>query len=582
MNFGQSFKRVQTEKTKFNANNIKLTKSLRKKVQYTIPLFFIVTIICWGLFYNYSAQNMQKNSERLTEQVLNSVVQTLESIFLNLEHTAMALSQVKAVDNMLSEKDPVQFHAQSSRVVQELNSVYQPDGLVDDILIFDSDYNFARLRGEIGNTVAARVAYLLSENENARHISFSAEGDTYIAYITSVTQNGQKMGSIVFLLQSTQLVSLFEQYNTNNSLIICLLASQNVFVSNRQEFVNLHIDDIALNSSSFTERNIGLTPFSIFVADDGTNLQNTVQYFAIATISTFIIMLLMQLVLYGFLSKNLFKPMFSIMNSANNVGKNNELLTLTGNDDFDILVDSINLMIIRLEENTHDLFEMQYKIKGGEIEKQNALILSLKKQINAHFMVNTINNVKRLNELGKTEQAGEICDGLSDLLRYAHNADEYISGFDEMYIMRKYVSIMQIRYPGSFTVQYDIDDVLDEYYLPRMLIQPILENAITHGVQGVENGHVKLSAKISKDKLIIKVIDNGKGISNEALQKLNEKLNNIEDHQITEGLSGIALLNIQKRIRLAFGSEYGIKVAHFGNQGTQVFVLLPIINVDDF
>ncbi len=525
---------------------------------------------------------MQKNSARLTEQVLNSVIQTLESIFLNLEHTAMSLSQVSAVKDMLTEPNPIKFHNKSSRVVRELNSIYQPDGLVDDVLIFDSDYNFARLRGDIGNTIAARVAFLTQENSTDRHISFSAEGDTYIAYITPVTQNSKKIGSIVFLLQSTQLVNLFEQYDIDNSLIICLLASQNVFTSNRQELVNLSIDDIALNSNSFTKRNIGLTPFSIFVADDGTNLQNTVQYFAVATIVTFIVMILMQLVLYRFLSKNLFTPMFSIMNSANNVEKSSELLSLTGNKDFDILVERINLMIKRLEENTNDLHKMQYKIKDSEIEKQNALILSLKKQINAHFMVNTINNVKRLNELGKIEQAGEICDGLSDLLRYAHNADEYISGFEEMHIMRKYVSIMQIRYPGSFTVQYDIDDVLDEYYLPRMLIQPILENAITHGIQGVENGHVKLSAKISKDKLIVKVIDNGKGISQKASQELNEKLNNIEEHQITEGLSGVALLNIQKRIRLAFGKEHGIKIASFGNKGTQVFILLPIITIDDF
>ncbi len=580
MIFGQNFKRRIVKANLADAKDaksIKLSKSLRKKIQYAVPIFFIVMILCWGFFYNYTVHNMRQNSQRLTEQVLNSVVNTLESIFLNLEHTAMTLSQLDAVTQLLNAQTPIEFHERTSAVVDGLNSIYHPDGLTDNIIIFDSAYNYVRLNGELGNTVLSRAAFLLSEHENVRHLSFTSQDETYIAYITPIMQDDEKKGTVMFLLPALQLAELFNEHNEDNNLLICLLGAQSVFATNRQELLNMSITDLKATTVNFASNPIGLTPFEIFVADDGSNIQNSIQVFAIVTVATFLLMIFMQVLFYRFLSKNLLAPMFTIMSSANNVGKHNVLLSLTGNEDFDVLVHSINSMIKRLEQNTHELYDMQYKIKDSEIEKQNTLILSLKKQINAHFTVNTINNIKRLTELGKLEQAGEICDELSDLLRYANNADQFISAFEEMHVMRKYVSIMQVRYPGSFTVQFDVDDVLDDYYLPRMLIQPLIENAIVHGVQNAAHGEIYISAKLAQNNLIFEIDDNGKGIDALKLNELNENLSNIEKFEMKEGLSGVAVLNIQRRIRLAFGDEYGLKLFCPDGKGTQVVVSLPIL-----
>ena len=138
---------------------------------------------------------------------------------------------------------------------------------------------------------------------------------------------------------------------------------------------------------------------------------------------------------------------------------------------------------------------------------------------------------------------------------------------------------MEIRYPGRFTVDIDMIDELEEIELPRMLLQPIIENSIVHGIIGgttESGGEVHLYSEMSDDKVRFVIEDNGCGMSTAALNGLREDITNADmDDVEVEGLSHVALVNIERRIHSYFGKEYGITIESEPDKGTKITVEIP-------
>ncbi len=559
------------------ANNPSYKTRLSAKIN--IPLFslFFAMLFFQSLFFYYAVDKIRENSDSMAMQVSSNVAKTLESDLLNLEHTAELLQERNEVKNLLKSDNFENTNSEEFNIVSNLlNIAFMSNNIVENIVLYNAQGDYTNLRGELSGDIANEIDFISSKQDNS-HVYIISQKASYICYVSSISENNNIIGSVAFLINTEKLNTLFDDYNEHNNLIIGLIAGDTVLTCNENEYNNSSFDTIITLQNTYILQTIGHTPFSVFVASDGSEISTIVQFFTALALVIFLVIFLLQYFIYRFLRKSFFTPMIQIMENSKLVGYGSNTLNLTGHEDFDELVERINSMIVRLNEQKDDLYSMQYKMQNSEIEQQKALILSLKKQINSHFTVNTINNIKRLTEIGKAKQAGEICDGLSDLLRYANNADEYINGFEEMHILEHYIDIMTIRYPGAFTVNFEVDDELDDYYLPRMLMQPIVENAITHGLLGVSEGKLKISGKIKSESIEFVISDNGVGIKKEQLKNLNHKLENIENEKISEGLSGIALLNIQKRIFYLFGKDFGMKIYSTKSKGTNIVLTLPII-----
>jgi two-component system sensor histidine kinase YesM len=134
---------------------------------------------------------------------------------------------------------------------------------------------------------------------------------------------------------------------------------------------------------------------------------------------------------------------------------------------------------------------------------------------------------------------------------------------------------MTIRYPDKFRIEMEIDDRMIDYKIPRMCIQPILENAITYALGRNDINVISLSIRIAEPDIIITVNDSGIGMKEEALTKLNERLNTIlSDTEFTGLTEHIALQNIQRRVRAYFGNDYGLSVKSTEGKGTEVTLRL--------
>ena len=199
-------------------------------------------------------------------------------------------------------------------------------------------------------------------------------------------------------------------------------------------------------------------------------------------------------------------------------------------------------------------------------------INALEAQLNPHFLYNTLNTISFLANTGNTKGVSKLSVALIDLLQFTlRNKTPYVTVQEEMTYIRNYISINTQNSENPLEVQYLIPDEIMDVKIPKMLLQPILENCFKHGLCGNENDLIVIKAAIEKNELELKVIDNGKGISPEQLKKLSHLLNSPDIPS-----DKIGLCNINKRLKVMYGEKYGLSIFSIENMQTIVTVRLPI------
>ena len=206
-------------------------------------------------------------------------------------------------------------------------------------------------------------------------------------------------------------------------------------------------------------------------------------------------------------------------------------------------------------------------VKREEREKRLAELDFLQAQINPHFIYNTLSSIRFLLEMDKVTEAGEMVFYFSKLLRQTlSRSDEFVTLGEELDTLKCYVELQRLRYPDTFTYSCEVDPSLWDNTLPKLLLQPVVENSIFHGV-GQHKIHIRLRGWLEGEALILRVEDDGVGISKDRLQQV---MNN-KDLQINR----VGLKNVQERIRLNYGPDYGLNITGGPSGGTVVTFRLP-------
>ena len=220
-----------------------------------------------------------------------------------------------------------------------------------------------------------------------------------------------------------------------------------------------------------------------------------------------------------------------------------------------------------------------------QILKTQAELQSLQQQISPHFLYNTLETIRAQALSEDAEDVATMIELLARLFRYnISRSSEFATIRDEVENVSNYIRIQNYRFHNKFTFIKDLDeieDLMDRYYLPILSLQPIVENALHHGLEKrVGTGEITIRAFKTDTHLILRIEDNGVGIDNEGLQKIRERLHhhpNAAKRDLNElGKNGIALVNVHQRIQLFFGDRYGLSLSSVPNSGTQVEYALPL------
>ena len=521
------------------------------------------------------------------EQVSVGIIDKLNQSLLELQEISFAMTDSEEVSSFLQEEKSADFYKKAQVVSDKLDAVIGNAMLAENILLYTNQGKYYRFMGNISNTAAQRIFYNLQGEETNKTIQITLEGISYIVYIDSVSYHGKKLGEIVMLLDEADINRLFEEASSSKNMKIGLAMDGMLVATNEKEWMTKSTKEITNSTRYLVQTKVGFTPCELFVEYENTSKELSLLFF-IAIMGTALILWLLINEFVEFWKVKFFKPISGIIRGVSSLqGAKGERVALTGMEHFDVLVEGINEMLYRMEEKEAALFTAAISLKEGEIKRQKALIISLKKQINAHFTVNVLNVIKALGEQGDNEKAGVMCDGLSYLLRYANGGEEYISLMEELFILEKYIGLMKIRFPGRFVTEVDVEDDFADIQIPRMLVQPIVENSILHGYQdGLSEDRDSIKIHIwvqivkvdEREILQVVVEDNGCGMSERKREQLIDELKPDGDEvEHIEGLSHVALKNIQRRICSYFGEDYGIQIESEYSKGTRVTLLLPIV-----
>ena len=222
------------------------------------------------------------------------------------------------------------------------------------------------------------------------------------------------------------------------------------------------------------------------------------------------------------------------------------------------------------------------KAYSMSIRKKQAELTALQSQINPHFLYNTLDAIRGQALMFDAEEIADMTEALSSFFRYSiSNKGNTVSIQDELENICNYIKIQHFRFGDRINLDFsELPPELMDCKLPKMTLQPIVENAVYHGLESCsKKGVIKISAERLGNRVEIKVSDNGKGIDYYSLCNINERLNSgIDYEEAAEGenyrSTGVALNNVNQRIKLYFGNDCGIRVYSTPEVGTDVVINL--------
>ena len=291
------------------------------------------------------------------------------------------------------------------------------------------------------------------------------------------------------------------------------------------------------------------------------SLLSNVSKIQVLTIIVWIFLFVLAMVLAAVFSRRITQPIGQLVEAMRQAGKGNFSLRLStsGTDEMQYLTEKYNEM----GEKIHDLIEENYK---GEIRNKESEIMALTLQLNPHFLYNTLNIVNMMALEEGNIDVSRIILNLSDMLQYTfRNKQELVVFVEEYMWLQNYLYIMQVRFEDVFSVSWEIEKEIFQCRVPKLLLQPLVENAIVHGFRGIDRkGELVIAGRKEEDKVYLEVKDNGRGMSQEELKK------------VLETDSGrIGLGNAVRRIQLIYGERGNLHVETEAGKGTKIRVSFP-------
>lgn len=241
-----------------------------------------------------------------------------------------------------------------------------------------------------------------------------------------------------------------------------------------------------------------------------------------------------------------------------------EINEVSGISEIEELATTYNYMIKDINCHIKELVKTQK-------EKRKFEIYALQMQINPHYVFNTLSSIKFLIWQGNKDKSIEVLDSFILLLRNTiSKTDEFITMKEEIDNLKHYVLINNTRYGDRIDVQYFIMPNCYDYLVPKLILQPFIENSFFHGFPSGEEGRIEIFIKEENENLNIRIIDNGVGIESDKLEDMKNS-----KKPSSKGLSGIGVNNVNDRIKLIYGNDYGISIKSEVGKGTEIIVLLP-------
>ncbi len=264
------------------------------------------------------------------------------------------------------------------------------------------------------------------------------------------------------------------------------------------------------------------------------------------------------------MSEQFFKPV-KALNDAMSQVENGNLDVRVQNDRTDELgqlAGRFNHMVKRLKRHLEESLDRQKQLNDTRVRMMQA-------QLNPHFLYNTLDTIKWMGKINAIPEIATIATDLADVLRQSISGREFVTLDEELNLLERYVEIQKIRFKDKFDFEVSVGADLRGLQVPKLLLQPLVENAIIHGFEHCDGGRILVEAQRIASELVITVSDDGCGMSQESLTRFLLREAPAERH--------LGLYNIDAILRMNYGEERGLRFVQAGAGGTCIRITIPIL-----
>lgn len=604
------------DKTKYRFNNLKIHTKLSFILGFVIIISLIITYI-----FSFSIASKIVN-EQIDNNVKSSVQQiryNLDMILSDMRSNAEQIYQDKVTKNFLLNADLYTGQQYFDLVMPMLTK-----GNIASTYLSDYDgrsygYNisYANINLDYKNTEEYKKIKQSNDKfiwVSTNHISieskFLPESLKNQFALATTIKDFNTMKEIGFLLMTFRENDIFNVYNkikitegtygfivdSEGNIVSngdkSLLGTKSVLYLNFKERMN----QVGSGSFTFTNNNkdyllmydtLETNNWRLIYIVPKQDLLKNINLIRNMFLIIMIVCLIVSMSLAFFISRSISKPIEDIISVMYKFGKGDLSVRISKyndrTDEVGVLADKFNGMIKQIKY----LINTNYR---NEIKKKEAELQALQAQINPHFLYNTLDCINFMARKYKVYEISNMVIALGDLMRISIKKDlNIITVKDEISYIQNYMTIQKIRYKEKFELQINIDDDIFNVNIPKLILQPLIENAVVHGIEAkIGNGTIIINGYKNENDIIFEIKDDGVGFDITSAKKMlnnnlseYENMNNdvLDGEQLEKEYKGegsnIGLHNVDMRLKLMYGKEYGLSIKSKIGEGTEIFMKLP-------
>lgn len=558
-----------------------------------IPII-VVNVGLNSVYKSILLKEYSKKNQELVKQTSLDIYDELKTSNLSAATVANDSDFMYLLNSWNNSNDNYDKFNISKEIDDKLNYIFSYNSSIKSIIFFFEDkgyYSFKkplyRDEDDVREENWYKEAYKSPnkvQNLNLYKINSDSDEKGYISVaISPSTAKYSNVEMIYFEYATNMFDGIYSKYNNEygNFIIVDDMGDVIINGKNNLEFNQEQLKNIInkkeeeftqiINSDKYniSKSNIKNSNWYLINITNYNKLTSDVNDVFKAFISIYILIILLFIIFLLMFFNGIVKPIDSLVFKMKNIESldfNNEI-EIDGTMEILELKKSYNKMIKRI-----NILVKEKDIK--EKERREEEIKALQSQINPHFLYNTLNSVRLMAMMSNVKSIENMIEAFMKLLSATYKSTSpYVSLEEEIENTKNYIKIMKVRFGDDISVRWDIDDNTKELFVFKLMLQPIVENSMLHGLSNLDRkGEILIKTYIEDDFLIIEVLDNGEGLNEEDIIGL---LNGSKKNK--RAFNNIGISNINKRIILNYGDKYGLKIKSKKQEYTCVSYYLPII-----